>query len=90
VSLSDVTHTLVRQQASIHTEYQWRFQYMDNYVQLELFDLRAYTSEQASATDGEEEQIEAVSPCVEYKQLELDLFPQTSYTIPIEVLKLAA
>ena len=63
---------------------------MGNYEQLELFDLRAYTSEQPAAIDREEEQFEEVRQCIQYKQLELDLFPQQSYKTPKEQVRLAA
>lgn len=63
---------------------------MENYVQLELFDLGLYTSEQSTAIDGETQQFEEVLPCVEYEQLELDLFPQPSYVIPKMFVRLAA
>ena len=63
---------------------------MGNHKQLELFDLRAYTSEQPAAIDREEEQFEEVRQCIQYKQLELDLFPQQSYKTPKEQVRLAA
>ncbi len=87
---SDAIYAFLRLQASIQKQYQWRLRYMDNYVQLELFDLGLYTSEQPTAIDGETEQFEEVPPCVEYEQLELDLFPQPSYVIPKMFVRLAA
>jgi hypothetical protein len=63
---------------------------MGNHKQLELFDLRAYRSEQPAAIDCEEEQFEEVRQCIQYKQLELDLFPQQSYKTPKEQVRLAA
>jgi len=63
---------------------------MENHKQLELFDLRAYTSEQPTAIDREEEQFEEVRQCIQYKQLELELFPQQSYKTPKEQVRLAA
>jgi hypothetical protein len=63
---------------------------MGNHKQLELFDLRTYTSEQPAVIDSEEEQFEEVRQCVQYKQLELDLFPQQSYKTPKEQVRLAA
>lgn len=62
---------------------------MGNHRQLELFDLRPYTSKQPTAVDGDEEQLEEIRQCVEYEQLELDLFPQ-SYKTPTELVRLAA
>ncbi|MEG4865464.1 MULTISPECIES: hypothetical protein [unclassified Microcoleus] len=63
---------------------------MENYIQLELFDLRLYTSEQPTVADGEAEQFEEIQQCVEYEQLELDLFPQPSYVRPKTFVRLAA
>lgn len=63
---------------------------MENYIQLELFDLRLYTSEQPTVVDGEAEPFEEIQPCVEYRQLELDLFPQISYVRPKTFVRLAA
>jgi len=63
---------------------------VESYKQLELFDLQPYTSKQPTAIDDEEEPFEEIQQCVEYKQLELDLFPQLSDKTPIELLRLAA
>ncbi|MBE9129256.1 MULTISPECIES: hypothetical protein [unclassified Coleofasciculus] len=63
---------------------------MGNHKQLELFDLRTYTSKQSAAIDREEKQFEEVRQCVQYKQLELDLFPQQSYKTLKEQVRLAA
>ncbi|MDZ8026927.1 MAG: hypothetical protein RMX97_19850 [Nostoc sp. DedQUE11] len=52
---------------------------MGNHKQLELFDLRLYTSKQPSVLDAREVQVKDTRPSVEYKQLELDLFPQKSH-----------
>ncbi|RUS94866.1 hypothetical protein DSM107003_35430 [Trichormus variabilis SAG 1403-4b] len=60
------------------------------YKQLELFDLSIYTSEHSNATDGKQEQVKEVPQCVEYEQLELDLFPEPSYLIPIKFMEFAA
>ncbi|WP_199245408.1 hypothetical protein [[Phormidium] sp. ETS-05] len=59
------------------------------YQQLELFDTRPYTSEQPIAIDKEEEPV-TVTPQMEHKQLELNLFPQKSHNTPLEWLSLAA
>ena len=63
---------------------------MESYKQLELFDLQPYTSKQPTAIDGEEELFEEIQECVEYKQLELNLFPQLSDETPTELVRLAA
>jgi len=63
---------------------------MENYIQLELFDLRLYTSDQPTVADGEAEQFEEIQPCVEYEQLELDLFPQPPYVRRKTFVRLAA
>ncbi|BAY20939.1 hypothetical protein NIES2100_06830 [Calothrix sp. NIES-2100] len=63
---------------------------MDVYKQLELFDLSLYTSEHFTAKDGKEKQFEEVPQYIEYEQLELDLFPEPTCSIPIELMKLAA
>ena len=63
---------------------------MGNHKQLELFDLRHYTFKQPTAVDGDEEQVEEIRQCVEYEQMELDLFPQQSYETPTELVRLAA
>ncbi|PHM08034.1 hypothetical protein [Nostoc sp. 'Peltigera malacea cyanobiont' DB3992] len=63
---------------------------MDFYKQLELFDLRLYTSKHFTANDGEEKQFEEVPQPIEYEQLELDLFPELTCLIPIKLMKLAA
>jgi hypothetical protein len=66
------------------------------YEQLELFDVRPYMTEQPihteqSVTVGiKEQQFNEVPLYVEYKQLELDLFSQSSNLIEIESMKLAA
>ena len=64
---------------------------MVSYKQLELFDLRPYTSklpDQAATIDVEEKQFEEVSQPVEYEQLELNLFPEQSDSSPVEFVKL--
>src|SRR4028119_1894475 len=86
---SDANVPLLRKKPSF-TKTEWRFRYMESYKQLELFDLQPYTSKQPTAIDGEEELFEEIQQCVEYKQLELDLFPQLSDKTPIELLRLAA
>lgn len=72
------------------TKYEWRFGYMGNHKQLELFDLHDYTSEQPTVIDGKQQQFEKVRQCIQDKQLELDLFPQQSYKTPKKSLRLAA
>ncbi len=51
---------------------------MDNYVQLELFDLNLYTSTPLNTLESEDEkeQLEKNAECIEYIQLELNIFPQ--------------
>jgi hypothetical protein len=66
---------------------------MGSYVQLELFDLGPYTSEQPSVTEDVGEWVEEIQQLLNYEQLELDLFPlfpQQSYKTPLELLILAA
>ncbi|MDM9381628.1 hypothetical protein QUB80_13045 [Chlorogloeopsis sp. ULAP01] len=61
-----------------------------NGEQLVLFDVELYTIEQVVPVNSKEFQVEEVQQCVEYKQLELDLFPQQPHQIPQELLRLAA
>ncbi len=68
----------------------WRFSYMGNHKQLELFDLRLYTSKQPSVLNAREVQVRETRPCVEYKQLELDLFPHKSHENPKHLVRLLA
>lgn len=66
---------------------------MVSYKQLELFDLRPYTSKQpkqSAVVCIEEKQFEEVSQSVKYEQLELDLFPEQSEPNHVEFVKLAA
>lgn len=51
---------------------------MDNYVQLELFDLNLYTSTPPNTLENEDEkeQLKKNAECIDYIQLELNLFPQ--------------
>ncbi len=86
---SDVTVPLLRKKPPF-AKSEWRFRYMGNHKQLELFDLQPYTSEQPAAIDGEQERFEETRQGVEYKQLELDLFPQQSHQTPTELVRLAA
>lgn len=65
---------------------------MDNHQQMELFDLQAYTSEQSTVTEDVLElvgEIQQPQPSL-YKQLELNLFPQTIYLTHLELMELAA
>jgi hypothetical protein len=87
---SDVTYAFLWLKASIHNKYRWRFRQMEKYVQLELFDLRIYTSQQPTVVDSKDEQFEEIQSCVKYKQLELDLFPQPSYETCKQLVRLAA
>jgi len=49
---------------------------ISQYKQLELFDLQAYTSKQIAVDDSKVMQMKAKQQEeIEYKQLELDLFP---------------
>ncbi|MBL1201937.1 MAG: hypothetical protein FWK04_23470 [Nostoc sp. GBBB01] len=63
---------------------------MDNYVQLELFDLQSYTSEQPSLTEDVAELVEDFQQLSNYVQLELDLFAEQFYKTPLELFILAA
>lgn len=63
---------------------------MNDYEQLELFDLRPYTSEQVPVIEVEEQQVEEIFSSVEYEQLELDLFPQQPSVISILLTATAA
>jgi hypothetical protein len=63
---------------------------MDASEQLELFDLSLYAQELIDTPEGEVVQIEAVQFSVEFKQLELDLFPQTLVWIGTQSFELAA
>lgn len=51
---------------------------MATYVQLELFDLEAYGEKQSSTDDSNVSQLKEKSKKIEFKQLELDLFPKPS------------
>ena len=46
-----------------------------NHKQLELFDPRSYTSKQCAVFGSDEEWVEEICQYVEYRQLDLDLFP---------------
>jgi len=85
-----LTRLFFQGQKSPFKKYEWRFSYMGNHKQLELFDLRAYTSEQPAVIDSEEEHFDDVRQCVQYEQLELDLFPQLSYKAHKTQVRLAA
>jgi hypothetical protein len=63
---------------------------MDASEQLELFDLFPYAQESINVPEGEVVQIEPVPLFVEFKQLELDLFPQTLVWIANQSFELAA
>lgn len=63
---------------------------MDDSVQLELFDLRHYTSEQSAAIESQEQLFKQTRQDVEYIQLELDLFPEQSQKIFLPFVRLAA
>jgi len=67
---------------------------MENPEQLVLFDLEPYTVKQCTATDCEEYQVKEIQSQnqsqVEYVQLELDLFPRSSYPIPLDLPQMAA
>lgn len=90
LDLSDATETSTRQLASVKNTNQWRFDFMNDYEQLELFDLRPYTSEQVPVIEVEEQQVEEIFSSVEYEQLELDLFPQQPSVISILLTATAA
>jgi hypothetical protein len=58
---------------------------MENYEQLVLFNLEAYTcGPSATAQDGENP-VEEAQSCLEYEQLELELFLPTSHKTPLRV-----
>lgn len=63
---------------------------MDDSVQLELFDLRPYTSEQPAAIESQEQLFEQTQQDVDYRQLELDLFPEQAQKIFLPFVRLAA
>jgi hypothetical protein len=63
---------------------------MDASEQLELFDLSPYAQESINVPECEVVQIEPVPLFVEFKQLELDLFPQTLVWIANQSFELAA
>jgi hypothetical protein len=63
---------------------------MDASQQLELFDLSLHVQELIDIPEGEAVQIEPVPFFVEFKQLELDLFPQTLVWIASQSFELAA
>jgi hypothetical protein len=63
---------------------------MDNHKQLELFDLQAYTSEKPTSTEDVVKLLEEIQQLSAYEQLELNLFPQQIYFVPLEFMKLAA
>ena len=58
--------------------------------QLALFDLHLYTVRQIAKTDSGVFQIKKAQPCIEYEQIELNLFPKQFYQTPFELLILAA
>lgn len=89
VPFSDASMPFLSEKSQF-TKNEWRFRYMGNYEQLELFDLRAYTSEQPTASDGEEKPFEEIQQSIDCEQLELDLFPQQPYKTPRELMRLAA
>lgn len=57
---------------------------------MELFDLQSYTSEKPIVTENVLELVEEIQQPSPYKQLELNLFPQQIYFIPLELMELAA
>jgi hypothetical protein len=64
---------------------------MDDYKQLELFDLQAYTSKQPSVTDvSKVTQVRVKHQNAEFEQLELNLFPEKAHRESSEVLRQAA
>lgn len=63
---------------------------MDASKQLELFDLSLYAQESMNIPEGEVVQIKPVQFSIEFKQLELDLFPQTLVWIATQSFKIAA
>ena len=63
---------------------------MDASKQLELFDLSLYSQESMNIPEGEVVQIKPVQFSIEFKQLELDLFPQTLVRIATQSFKIAA
>ncbi|AFY46835.1 hypothetical protein Nos7524_0936 [Nostoc sp. PCC 7524] len=87
---SDAHCFLISSQKPPAKQFNWRFSYMENHKQLELFDLRSYTSNQPSLIHGQEQQIKETRSCIEYKQLELDLFPQKSHKNPKQFVRLVA
>lgn len=87
---SDVHCFLISSQKPPAKQLNWRFSYMENHKQLELFDLRLYTSNQPSLINEQEEQVKETRSCIEYKQMELDLFPQKSHEIPQRLVRLVA
>lgn len=87
---SDAHCFLVFSQKPPTKQLNWRFSYMGNHKQLELFDLHLYTSKQPSMLDEREAQIKEARPCVEYEQLELDLFPKKSHKNPKQFMRLVA
>ncbi|WP_066376955.1 hypothetical protein [Anabaena sp. CA = ATCC 33047] len=87
---SDAHCFLISSQKPPATQFNWRFSYMENHKQLELFDLRPYTSNQPSLMNEQEQQVKETRSCNEYKQLELDLFPQKSHKNPKQFVRLVA
>jgi hypothetical protein len=94
-SPSSATVSTWRQQPPFcKSKFTWRTNCME-YEQLELFDLRVYTSKEVPIPDVsmplaiKAKQIVRVSNCGEYQQLELDLFPQNAYEV-VESIALAA
>lgn len=75
--------------------YEWRINSM-NYKQLELFDLKPYTTnkpvckERILINSVSRLDIKGISKPIKYKQLELDLFSQKSNLVEVEFLELAA
>ncbi|HAA30108.1 MAG TPA: hypothetical protein DCE56_23505 [Cyanobacteria bacterium UBA8553] len=62
---------------------------MGNHEQLELFDLRPYTSKQLIAVNSEDEQLEETQQCIKYEQLKLDLFPEAPHEPHTEQVRMA-
>ncbi|GAX36487.1 hypothetical protein [Nodularia sp. NIES-3585] len=58
--------------------------------QLVLFDVEIYTVKEVLPVNSKEFHVEEVQNCDEWKQLELNLFPQQPYQISRKLLILAA
>lgn len=61
---------------------------MEDYEQLVLFNLEPYTCGPSTMAHDEENPVGEAESCLEYEQLELELFPAISHKTPLRVMNL--